>query len=162
MRTPLSWLRDFAPFQTDVATIAAALDDLGLVVESIERVGEGLGEVSVARVVEIGAIEGADRIRRVVVDAGADSVEVVCGAWNFAEGDLVPLVRAGAVLPGGLEIARGLIGSQVQLLPLSFDGQAVLEALRRASKARRGRVSMTGFQPTDAAAAYLGLGLATG
>jgi phenylalanyl-tRNA synthetase beta chain len=106
VRTPLSWLRDFAPFQTDVATIAAALDDLGLVVEGIERVGEGLGDVSVARVTEIAAIEGADRIRRVVVDSGAEPVEVVCGAWNFAEGDLVALVRAGALLPGGTEIAR--------------------------------------------------------
>ena len=134
MRTPLSWLRDFAPFQTDVATIAAALDDLGLVVESIERVGEGLGEVSVARVVEIGAIEGADRIRRVVVDSGAESVEVVCGAWNFAEGDLVPLVRAGAVLPGGMEIARrtmrGVVSNGMlcsgRELALSEDGDGLL------------------------------------
>src|SRR6202034_4298634 len=134
VRTPLSWLRDFAPFQTDVATIAAALDDLGLVVESIERVGEGLGEVSVAGVVEIGAIAGADRIRRVVVDAGGDLVEVVCGAWNFAEGDLVPLVRAGAVLPGGLEIARrtmrGVVSNGMlcsgRELALSEDGDGLL------------------------------------
>jgi glycosyltransferase involved in cell wall biosynthesis len=63
---------------------------------------------------------------------------------------------------GGIEIAGELIGSQVQLLPLSFDGQAVLEALRRARDARCGAVSMTGFQPTDAATAYLGLGLGAG
>ena len=41
-----------------------------------------------------------------MVDAGAGPVEVVCGAWNFAEGDLVPLAVVGAVLPGGFEIAR--------------------------------------------------------
>ena len=34
-----------------------------------------------------------------------EPVEVVCGAWNFAEGDLVPLAPVGAVLPGGFEIA---------------------------------------------------------
>jgi phenylalanyl-tRNA synthetase beta chain len=134
VRTPLSWLRDFAPFQTDAATIAAALDDLGLVVEGIERVGEGLDEVSVARVVEIRAIEGADRIRRVVVDSGDEPVEVVCGAWNFAEGDLVPLVRAGAVLPGGIEIARrtmrGVVSNGMlcsgRELSLSADGEGLL------------------------------------
>ncbi len=52
------------------STLASALDDLGLVVEGVERVGEGLEDVVVARVLEIGAIAGADRIRRVVVDAG--------------------------------------------------------------------------------------------
>jgi glycosyltransferase involved in cell wall biosynthesis len=63
---------------------------------------------------------------------------------------------------GGIEIAPQLIGSQVQLLPLSFESGAVLEALRRACEAPRRPVPMTGFAPIDAAASYLGLGLAAG
>jgi len=107
VRAPLSWLRDFAPFPTgDPSALAAALDDLGLVVEGIERVGEGLDGVVAARVDEVAAIPGADRIRRVVVDAGDGPVEIVCGAFNFTAGDLVPLAPVGTVLPGGLEIAR--------------------------------------------------------
>ncbi len=106
MRVPLSWLRDFAPFTGDAADLAATLDDLGLVVEETERVGEGLEEVVVARVEEIAPIAGADKIRRVVVDAGDGPVELVCGAWNFAVGDLVPLAPVGAVLPGGFAIGR--------------------------------------------------------
>ena len=106
MRAPLSWLRDFAPIGGDPADLTAALDDLGLVVEGVEEVGEGLADVVVARVVEIADIPGADRIRRVVVDAGGPPVEVVCGAFNFAVGDLVPLAPVGAVLPGGFEIGR--------------------------------------------------------
>ncbi|HXZ62558.1 MAG TPA: hypothetical protein VEG62_07440, partial [Acidimicrobiales bacterium] len=106
MRAPLSWLRDFAPFPDDVGELRAALDDLGLVVESVEHVGEGLGDVVVARVLEIHAIEGAAKIRRVVVDAGAEPLEIVCGAHNFTVGDRVPLAPVGAILPGGLEIAR--------------------------------------------------------
>jgi phenylalanyl-tRNA synthetase beta chain len=106
MRAPLSWLRDFAPFAGDPLDLAAALDDLGLVVEGIERVGEGLGDLVVARVDEVAAIKGADRIRLVTVEAGDGPLEIVCGASNFAVGDLVPLARVGAVLPGGFEIAR--------------------------------------------------------
>ncbi len=106
MRVPLSWLRDFAPFEGDPADLAASLDDLGLVVEGIETVGEGIGDIVVARVEEIAAIEGADRIRRVVVDAGVEPVEVVCGAKNFELGDLVALAPVGAVLPGGFAIKR--------------------------------------------------------
>ena len=70
MRAPLSWLRDFAPFPDDVGALVAALDSLGLVVEGVEHIGEGLGDVVVARILERGPIEGADRIRRVLVDAG--------------------------------------------------------------------------------------------
>ena len=106
MRVPLSWLRDFAPFAGDPAEIAATLDDLGLVVEGVEAVGEGLGDVVVARIEEVTAIEGADKIRRVVVTDGAESVEVACGAKNFAVGDLVALAPVGAVLPGGFAIGK--------------------------------------------------------
>ena len=109
MRVPLSWLRDFAPFSgapADLADLAATLDDLGLVVEGMETVGEGLGDIVVVRVIDIAPIEGADRIRKVVVDDGTDLVEVVCGASNFAVDDLVALAPVGAVLPGGFAIGR--------------------------------------------------------
>jgi len=106
VRVPLSWMCDFAPFEGDPADLAAALDDLGLVVEEIVPVGDGLGDVVLARVLEIAAIPGADKIRRVVVDAGGDPVEVVCGAWNFVEGDTVPFAPVGSVLPGDFAITR--------------------------------------------------------
>jgi phenylalanyl-tRNA synthetase beta chain len=107
MKTPLSWLRDFAPFDaSDPTTLATALDELGLVVESVERVGEGLGDLVVALVEGIEPIKGADRIRLVTVDAGDGPVEVVCGAWNFEPGDLVALAPVGSVLPGDVRIER--------------------------------------------------------
>lgn len=113
MRVPLSWLREFTPLATDprdrdaVRELGRVLDSLGLVVEGVEQVGEGLGDVVLARVLEIRAIEGADRIRQVVVDAGgADPLEIVCGATNFAVGDVVPLAKVGAELPGGVSIGR--------------------------------------------------------
>ena len=106
MRVPLSWLRDFAPFVDDPAVLSAALDDLGLVVEGIEMVGEGLADIVVARIDDVSAIAGADRIRLVVVDAGDGPIDVVCGAANFAVGDLVALAPVGAMLPGGFEIGR--------------------------------------------------------
>ena len=134
MRVPLSWLRDFAPFDGEPADLAASLDDLGLVVEGIERVGEGLTDVLVARVDDISSIEGADRIRRVVVDAGAGPLEIVCGAQNFVVGDLVPLAPVGAVLPGDFVIAqrkmKGVVSNGMLCsgseLGLSDDGAGLL------------------------------------
>lgn len=101
----LSWLEEFAPLGVDptdqsaLADLAATLADLGMIPESVEVVGDDISGVVVARVVHIEPIEGADRVRRVIVDAGSE-VEVVCGAWNFSVGDLVPLATVGARLPG--------------------------------------------------------------
>ncbi|HWW52920.1 MAG TPA: phenylalanine--tRNA ligase subunit beta, partial [Acidimicrobiales bacterium] len=107
MLVPLSWLRDFAPIELDGRALGDVFDDLGMVVEAIASVGEGLEGVVIALVKSIAPIAGADKIRRVVVDAGGPApVEVVCGAWNFAEGDVVALATVGAVLPGGFEIAQ--------------------------------------------------------
>ena len=106
MRVPLSWLRDFAPIEVPTDELTSVLNELGLIVDAVERIGEGLREVVVSRVAEIRPIPGADRIRHVTVDAGGDPVEVVCGAWNFEVGDLVPLAPVGTVLPNGMEIAR--------------------------------------------------------
>jgi phenylalanyl-tRNA synthetase beta chain len=134
VRVPLSWLCDFAPFEGDPVDLAAVLDDLGLVVEGIERIGEGLGDVVVARVDELAPIDGADRIRRVVVHDGTAPIEVVCGAWNFEIGDLVPLAPVGAVLPDGFAIAKrkmkGVVSNGMlcsgRELRLSEDHQGIL------------------------------------
>jgi phenylalanyl-tRNA synthetase beta chain len=107
MRAPLSWLRDYAPLEADVADLANTLSSLGLVVEGVEHVGGGLGDIVVARVAAIRPLPGADRVRLVDVDVGAgDTVQIVCGAWNFIAGDLVPLAPVGAVLPGDFTITR--------------------------------------------------------
>jgi phenylalanyl-tRNA synthetase beta chain len=116
MRLPLSWLRDFAPFDVSVQELTDTLNDLGMLVDGVERVGEGLSDVVVGRVAEIHPIEEADKIRRVLVDTGGkEPVEVVCGAWNFAEGDVVPFIPAGGTLPDGMKIEqrkmRGVLSS---------------------------------------------------
>jgi phenylalanyl-tRNA synthetase beta chain len=104
VKIPLSWLREFVELSESVDELTTLLDDLGLVVEGVQSVGEGLEDVVVARVDEIRAIEGADRVRLVVVDAGSGPLEIVCGATNFAIGNYVPLAPVGAELPGGFVI----------------------------------------------------------
>ena len=107
MRAPLSWLRDYAPLEADVAELADTLSSLAWSSKASSSVGAGLDDVVVARVLAIRPHPNADRIRLVDVDAGdGEPLQIVCGAWNFAVGDLVPLAPVGAVLPGGLEISR--------------------------------------------------------
>ena len=113
MLVPLSWLRDFAPFEADPSSLAETFDDLGMVVEGIEKVGEGLGGVVVARVLDVRPHPGADRLQRADVDTGDGSTrQIVCGAPNLAAGQLEALASVGSVLPGGFEIGRRKVRSQ--------------------------------------------------
>jgi phenylalanyl-tRNA synthetase beta chain len=141
MRVPLSWLDELVELDASpadparVAELAATFADLGLVPEAVEAVPGALEGVVVARVEAISPIEGADRIRAVVVDAGSGPVEVVCGAWNFAEGDVVALATVGTTLPGSTEPLRrrkmrgatssGMLCSAAEL-GFSTDGAGIL------------------------------------
>jgi phenylalanyl-tRNA synthetase beta chain len=106
MLVPYSWLRDFAPLDGGPDALVPVLNGLGMVVEAVTRVGEGLGGVTVARVVRRRPHPGADRVQLVDVDAGDGEIQVVCGAFNFEAGDLVPLAPVGTILPGNFEIGR--------------------------------------------------------
>jgi phenylalanyl-tRNA synthetase beta chain len=134
VKVSLNWLREFVELGESIEELSEILSDLGLVVEGVEYVGEGLDDVVVARVDEIRAIKGADRIRLVTVDAGNGPLEIVCGAMNFDVGDHVPLAPVGAVLPGGFEItertmrgvtSRGMLCSSRELR-LSDDHQGLM------------------------------------
>ncbi|MEQ1786077.1 MAG: phenylalanine--tRNA ligase subunit beta [Acidimicrobiales bacterium] len=107
MKVLLSWLRDFAPFEGDPVALGEEMSDLGMAVEEMERIGEGLAGVVVARVLETRPVEGANKIHQVIVDAGdGEPLEIGCGAFNMAAGDLVPLATIGTVMPSGMEIGR--------------------------------------------------------
>jgi len=59
---------------------------------------------------------------------------------------------------GGVEIALDFVGARVQLLPLSFERQGVLSALRRALNSTDTPVSLAGYEPKAVAEAYLETG----
>src|SRR3954471_812892 len=107
MKALLSWLREFAPLDADPKTIGDALGALGTPVEEIVGIGHGLDGIVVARVLDLRSHPDADRIQLVDVDAGdGEALQICCGAFNMAAGDLVPLATLGTTMPNGLEIAR--------------------------------------------------------
>ena len=108
MKVLLSWLRDFAPdIDGDPEQLAEVLADLGLAVEELSHVGRGLEGIVIAEVLATRPHPDADRIHLVDVDAGdGEALQVCCGAFNMAVGDLVPLATVGTTMPNGIEIAR--------------------------------------------------------
>ena len=109
MRLPLSWLREHValPPSLTAREIAAGLVRLGVEVEEIDEVGADLvGPVLVGRVLEFEEFTASNgkTIRWCQVDVGAGPRGIICGARNFAAGDLVVVALPGAVLPGGFAI----------------------------------------------------------
>jgi phenylalanyl-tRNA synthetase beta chain len=107
MKVLLSWLRDFAPVEGDPLAIGETLSDLGMAVEELDVLGEGLDGIVVARVLGTRPHPDADKVHLVDVDTGdGEALQIVCGAFNMAAGDLVPLATLGATMPSGMAIGR--------------------------------------------------------
>ncbi|HEX9578922.1 MAG TPA: phenylalanine--tRNA ligase subunit beta, partial [Myxococcales bacterium] len=105
MKISLRWLRELCPVDLSDDEIARRLTFAGLEVEGRESRAIGPGVVA-ARVVTKAPIEGSDHLSLCQVDDGAGMHQVVCGAQNYAAGDVVPMARPGARLPNGTEIRR--------------------------------------------------------
>ena len=111
MRVSLQWLQDYIDLPTtDRGELSRAFDMLGHAVEDVEEITTGWTDVVVGRVVRIEAHPNADAVRVTHVDLGdGDLQQIICGAWNFDEGAVVPVAVPGAVLPGGFEIGTRAI-----------------------------------------------------
>jgi phenylalanyl-tRNA synthetase beta chain len=106
MKTSLSWLRDYVdlPAGLTAEELDDALTNLGMEVESIvDQAATVKGDLVVGKVLSIEELTGFKKpIRFCLVDVGRDTPqEIVCGARNFAEGDLVVVILPGGELPGG-------------------------------------------------------------
>ena len=107
MKISLKWLRELVTTTLSDDRIAEGLTAVGLEVEGREQRSLGAqADVVAARVNERKPIEGSDHLSVCQVDDGTTVHQVVCGAQNYAAGDVVPMARVGAVLPGGMKIGR--------------------------------------------------------
>jgi phenylalanyl-tRNA synthetase beta chain len=107
MNVSFRWLRELVPgLELSPPEVAEHLALRGAPVEEMVSPGEGLADVVVARVITAGRHPNADRLSLCTVDAGAEPVQVVCGAPNVKAGAWYPFAPVGAVLPGDLKLKR--------------------------------------------------------
>lgn len=110
MRAPVSWIAEFAALPAGLSgpALGEALVRVGLEVERVESPADGVsGPLLIGRVTSIEELsEFKKPIRYCLVDVGEPEPRgIVCGARNFAEGDLIVAALPGAVLPGPFPIA---------------------------------------------------------
>ena len=124
MKVSLSWLNEYIPVTLPAADLADALTMAGLEVGAVEDRYDYLETVVVGRVAAVTDHPNSDHLKLCRVEAGDQTVSVVCGAPNVAEGMLSPLARPGTVLPNGTviqasvirgETSEGMLCSQIEL-----------------------------------------------
>ncbi|HZM81384.1 MAG TPA: phenylalanine--tRNA ligase subunit beta [Candidatus Limnocylindrales bacterium] len=109
MKVGVSWLREFVdlPQGVSAAELDEKLTNLGIEVEHIvDQRATVKGDLVVGRVLTVEELKEFKKpIRFVTLDIGrSQPQEVICGASNFSEGDLVVVILPGGVLPGGFEV----------------------------------------------------------
>ena len=114
MKVTHTWLAEFVPglLVHPIGGTPVALGDvmssLGLCCEEVITIGGGLDGIVVAKVLDLAPHPNADKIQlvQVEVEPGGEPLQICCGAFNMAVGDLVPLATLGTTMPNGMEIAR--------------------------------------------------------
>ena len=100
MKITFDWLKDHLSVSDKEGKLLEKLTDIGLEVESVENLSEGLDLFKIAKILKTEKHPNADRLKVCDVDVGEKEIKkVVCGAPNAREGLITVYAPPGAVIP---------------------------------------------------------------
>ena len=108
MKLSRKWLSEFVAVDANDKEFAEAMTLSGSKVETTEDLGVEIQNVVVGRIERMERHPDSDHMWVCQLDVGKDEpVQIVTGAWNIHEGDLVPVALHKSTLPGGKKIEKG-------------------------------------------------------
>ena len=108
MQVSMKWLHDYIDFNETSDELADKLTMAGIPVENVVHAGEGLEKVVTGKVESIERHPDSDHMFITQMNVGQpELVQIVTGARNVKQGDIVPVAMIGAKLPNGLKISKG-------------------------------------------------------
>ncbi len=114
MNLSRKWLNEFVSVDANDKDFAEAMTLSGSKVEGTTFAGEEIVNVVVGKVLSITRHTNSDHMWVCQMDLGEDeSVQIVTGAQNVKEGDLVPVAKHKSLLPGGKKIEKGKLRGEV-------------------------------------------------
>ena len=110
MKASIEWLSEYADINVEPKQLGDILTMTGSKVETIEEQGKDIQNVVVGKILEIKPHADSDHLVVTKVDVGGGEIlQIVTGANNIKEGDIVPIAKDGSKLPGGVEIKKGML-----------------------------------------------------
>ena len=107
MKASLEWLKEYSDIDVDAVKLGDILTLTGTKLETIEQKGNNIKNVVVGKILEIEKHPDADHLVVTKVDVGDEILQIVTGANNIKVGDIVPIAKDGAELPGEVKIKTG-------------------------------------------------------
>lgn len=107
MKASIEWLSEYTNIDVDAVKLGDILTMTGSKVETIEQKGNDIKNVVVGKILEVKKHPDADKLVVTKVDVGNEKIQIVTGAKNIKEGDIVPIAKDGSELPGGVKIKKG-------------------------------------------------------
>ena len=107
MKILKSWLSDWIDIEAISSDeISEALESLGFEIESRTDKTPNYKNITVGKVLEIYEHPNAEKVRVTKVDVGSKTYEIVCGAWNFDVGAVVPVALPKSEIKDGFKIDK--------------------------------------------------------
>ena len=137
MKISLKALKYYVDINVPAQELCDRMVMAGFEVESIEGQGDNLVNVVAARILKITPHENSDHLQICQMDVGAaEPVQIVTGAQNISEGDLVPAALNDSYLPNGMHIVSGKLrgvdshgmlcsGEELCLTEADYEGASV-------------------------------------
>ncbi len=108
MNISRKWLNEFVEINASDREYDEVMTIAGQKVETVTRLDETIRNVKVGKVLSIVRHENSDHMWVCQIDVGEDEpVQIVTGAQNVHEGDLVPAALHNSYLAGGVHITKG-------------------------------------------------------
>ena len=108
MNLSRKWLNEFVKIDVPDQEFAEAMTLSGSKVEGVTDLGAEISNVVAGRIKAMERHPDSDHMWVCQLDVGRDEpVQIVTGAWNIHEGDLVPVALHNSTLPGGKKITKG-------------------------------------------------------
>ncbi len=135
MLVSLKWLKDYIDLELSAEELADRLTMAGLEVDEIQTLAPKFSGVVIAKILSVRPHPNADKLSLCDVTDGAETYPIVCGAKNIHAGDMVPLAKTGAVIPGGYTIksttlrgekSEGMLCSEAEL-EIGDDASGILQ-----------------------------------
>lgn len=102
MNTPISWLKAYVPdLDVDIQEFVDKMTLSGSHVENYVKKDKNLEKIVVGQIEKIEKHPDADKLIVCQVNVGAETIQIVTGAPNVSEGDIVPVVLDGGKVAGG-------------------------------------------------------------
>ena len=108
MNISRKWLKEFVDITATDKEYDEIMTIAGQKVETTTRMDEDIKNVVVGKVLSMAKHENSDHMWVCMVDVGeGEPIQIVTGAQNVTEGDLVPVAKHNSYLPGGVHITKG-------------------------------------------------------